>query len=1193
MAQSNRGRVNDGFEILAQALDAFLTRVIAVDDNSSWIDILELTDNQRSNGRGRQEYSATDPQCSLRFITEGTTNRFRSNWWPLRRYLDRPEEALASELRETRNLWAHNAAFNVDDTYRALDTMQRLATAIKDKKSAEELAAQRNGVRIIQGRKEDEETSRTADINISGDNLQPWRQIVTPHPDVANGTFNASGFAADLHTVATLSTNDRHRSTGRHSARSDIEAGTDDNQVSAGADYTDPQRFFDRTYLTEGLKDLLTKALRRTAGDTNASPVINLQTNFGGGKTHSMLAVWHLFGRIDRASLPQDMQDLLATDELAQSLAPLDGQIPSNIRRVALVGTELVAAGKMTKPDGTVVNTIWGELAWQLGGAEAYEIVKDSDLSGTNPGENLRHLLESHGPAVILIDEWVAYARQLVGRTGLAGGDLSTQQTFAQSLAQAVAATPQCMLMVSIPASAEMKPGEYVDGMVDDEEIGGANGREALTALLQIINRQAEQWRPAESNESFEIVRRRIFEEVSDSDQEKIRLIAQTMRTFYAKNEASFPPDAVRPDYASKIERCYPIHPELFDRLYQDWATLPRFQRTRGVLRLMSTIVSELWRSENNSPLILPSDVPIGKPSVTNELAQYLDDNWKPVISTDVDGTVPHDIDNRSALFGPRRVTTRLARTVFFGAAPRTRGTGIESRYITLGTAVPGDKIGNFHSALSAMSNRSTHFYENNSQYWFDTATNITSEVRERAEALSTEDINGELSSRLQALTDEWNRTHRNSVKVLCTPASNGDILDEEQLRLVVVPPTHPVDSGASAGAAGEWARSATNNVGLKPRTFKNTVVFLAADARRIESLSDGVRQYLAWSSVQRDREKLDLTQSTASQAATQSKKTAQTVDDRLMDTYQWVLEPVKSSDSTYNYVDLDHQAIHGGNDIIQRAIDKLQAVSAFATQQAPTLIANALIQHTNGAWQRTGHYRFGNLWDMYPKYLYMQRVLNRRVVEEGLRYADGGTFNLDDRPFAFADDVTVIDSEDFPRYENLRWPEDGSDLPPGALPNSLLVVTPDAARAQFRRDIEERQRQMTDATDGPDATTGDGSGSSGVSRGDQSGGGGETTGTGERPGDGNTPGTVPTPGASTSTRFTATFELPVSGGVSRYAMIDDEVLSHLRDLASAGGAVSITVDVEATDPDGFSPTVQKMINGSIAEMSDADGNFE
>ncbi|WP_334143819.1 DUF499 domain-containing protein [Corynebacterium nuruki] len=1186
MAQSNRDRINAGFEILADSLNRFLTRVVHIDDNSSWIDILELTDSQRSGSRGRQEYSAGDPQCSLRFITEGTTNRYRSGWRPLRKYLDRPEEALASELRETRNLWAHNKSFTTDDTYRALDTMFRLATAMKDTEAAKKLSAQRNGVRILLDRKEEEDANRSAEINVAGEGLQPWREIVTPHPDVANGTFNASGFAADLRTVAGLTRNNRVASSGRHAAEDATT--TAPSPVSASPEYTDPQLFFERTYLTEGLKDLLSKALDRISGDEKASPVINLQTNFGGGKTHSMLAVWHLFGDLDTDRLPQDMQDLLDGDE-----------IPTGVRRVALVGTDLVPSGGMAKPDGTVVNTIWGELAWQLGGAEAYELVKGADQSGTSPGGKIRDLLAAYGPAVILIDEWVAYARQLVNRTDMAGGDLSTQQTFAQTLAEAVAATPRCMLLVSIPASAEMKPGEFVSDMVDDEEIGGANGLEALTALLQIINRQAEQWRPAEANESFEIVRRRIFQEVSDEDQEKIRLIAATVRTFYSRNEKNFPADATRPDYQSKIERCYPIHPELFDRLYQDWSTLPRFQRTRGVLRLMSTIVSELWQSENNSPLILPADVPLAKSAVANELTQYLDDNWKAIISHDVDGAVPRGIDAGSSLFGPRRVASRLARTVFIGAAPRSRGTGIESRYINLGTAVPGDKVGNFHSALEALANQSTYFYENSGRYWFDTARNITSTVRERSKALTSEDVNKEISDRLQTLADSWNRKNRARVKVINSPANTGDILDEENLRLIIVPPAYPVASSNTLGTAGDWIRSAVTNSGLKPRTNKNTLIFLAADARRIESLSDGVRQLLAWQSVKDDADKLDLTVSTINQATSNIGRWNQAVDDRLEDTYQWVIEPVESTDSSLGFVDLDHEAIHGGNEVIPRAVTKLQNMGAFVTQQAPTLIADSLNRYTNGRWAEQGFYPLGELWDMYPKYLYMQRVLGRGVIEEGLRAAGEGTFNLGDRPFAFADSVTGSGEDAV--FANLRWPDTDSWLPGGALPDTLLIVHPDAARRQFQR--EEAERKAKEASRQADAGSIPAADSAAVS----------TPATGFKPGTGEDRDPVTTtasfPGGAGSTdssgeseatsteakktRFTATFHLSPSGGMGKYAMIDDEILRHLRSIEASGGSVSITLDVDASAPNGFDNQICDMIDGSLAEMNNAEGSFE
>src|SRR5690606_13269328 len=137
------------------------------------------------------------------------------------------------------------------------------------------------------------------------------------------------------------------------------------------------------------------------------SPVVNLQTNFGGGKTHSMLALYHLFSGTDAKRLPNELQELVA-DAGNPDLSSLE------VKRVALVGTYLKAGSPIIKDDGTEVRTIWGELAWQLGGREAFDMVAADDASGTSPGESLRTMLQKYGPALILIDEWVAYARQLV-----------------------------------------------------------------------------------------------------------------------------------------------------------------------------------------------------------------------------------------------------------------------------------------------------------------------------------------------------------------------------------------------------------------------------------------------------------------------------------------------------------------------------------------------------------------------------------------------------------------------------------------------------------------------------------------------------------------------------------------------------------------------------------------------------------
>lgn len=163
-------------------------------------------------------------------------------------------------------------------------------------------------------------------------------------------------FAADLHLVA---------------------------QGRGVAEYADPVEFFRRTYLTEGLHTLLTRALRRLGG-IGGVPVVDCQTNFGGGKTHSQIALWHLFSGLPLEAFPQEIQDLARSAEVES--------VPK-ARRVALVGTKLSPGQPSVKQDGTKVFTLWGELAWQLGGAEGYALLADADRSAKSPGEHLDLLL--------------------------------------------------------------------------------------------------------------------------------------------------------------------------------------------------------------------------------------------------------------------------------------------------------------------------------------------------------------------------------------------------------------------------------------------------------------------------------------------------------------------------------------------------------------------------------------------------------------------------------------------------------------------------------------------------------------------------------------------------------------------------------------------------------------------------------
>jgi len=312
-----------------------------------------------------------------------------------------------SELRECRNKWAHQEAFSSDDTYRVLDSAGRLLTAVSAPQADEIEKMKMELLRLRfdeQVRSEKRKSAGSAIESAAADRLKPWREVVTPHKDVASGRYQQAEFAADLWQV--------HLGEGT-------------------AEYRDPVEFFRRTYLTESLKRMLVGAVRRLAGE-GGDPVVQLQTNFGGGKTHSMLALYHLFSGTS-------LTDLAGIDAILQEVGM--ATLPS-VRRVVLVGNRISPGNPVTKPDGTVVRTLWGELAWQLGYAaggineakKAFSRLAADDERATSPGDVLRELFVTYGPSLILIDEWVAYARQLHDQSDLPAGSFETQFTFAQVL---------------------------------------------------------------------------------------------------------------------------------------------------------------------------------------------------------------------------------------------------------------------------------------------------------------------------------------------------------------------------------------------------------------------------------------------------------------------------------------------------------------------------------------------------------------------------------------------------------------------------------------------------------------------------------------------------------------------------------------------------------------------------------------
>lgn len=1128
MAISNRDRIGQMLDVLSPVLDKFIAEAVAGDlqPGASWTALVAARDLKK--GIAGKDYNPLDVQVQMRMLTENIAHQVKPGWYPFDNKLSRPQQSYASELREVRDNWAHMKSFSDDDAYRALDTAERLLAAVNAPTAAGEVTKIRLNLRRVTADKDDKRTLKNAVVNPESAGLQPWREVLQPHADVATGNFQASEFAADLYKVAT-------------------------GDAGQGRDYADPIEFFSRTYLTEGLRDLIGRAVRRLSGDNNASPVINLQTNFGGGKTHSMLSLWHLAGHTPLGDYPQDVQELL--------LANGYGSVPDHVRRVAIVGNHFAPSGE-TKPDGTVVRTIWGELAWQLGGAEGYAIVANADQSSSPPGAALHTLLAKYAPAVILIDEWVAYARALYGvdptdhNSKITGGSFDNQFTFAQSLTEAAKGTSGVMLAISIPASESGPDGQAAAG--NTEEVGGAHGIEALKRLQNVVRRVADQWRPASSDEAYHIVRQRLF---VTPDARALASIGATARAFvemYRKYSDDFPREARDAAYEDRIKRTYPIHPDLFDRLYEDWSSLERFQRTRGVLRLMNTVIHALWVGEDAGPLIMPGSIPLSTSAVNSELTQYLQDSWKAIIDADVDGpnSEPAKIDNEKPLFGQRSLTKRLARTVFFGAAPTIGSShkGIETQRVFLGTATPGDVPGNFHSALNQLGDRATYFYSGQGKYWYDLQANISRRAKDQAERLHKEDVWAEIARRLAGQA----KTRGSFAGVHVCPEENADIPDTDEARLVILHPKVYHKKSADSGAV-QFAQKAIEHRGTANRLNRNMVVFLAADEDRMGELDSAARDFLGWSHVLDNSDELDLTQNQKNQATERKRVANDTVESRLLVTYQWALLPVQpdAPSPQRTGVTITATKVEGqATSLAERVSRRLGSDGNLSTQQAAASIRLALTRVPQ-IWA-AGHIELGALWKLYARYPYMPRLRDRAVLNAGIK----------DLPMIWEQDAFALASsydDNAGRYVGLWLPGDADASP--APTDSLLLVQPKLAIAQ--RDIEASDQRNLSTAEELDEI--------------------DRSRTGARRAD-TKQGTSAAGHVAAKTRFFGTRPLNSDRYASDFKKIADEVLAH---LSGAGVQLNVRVEIEAINPSGFDEAKVRVVSENTTTLKFEQAGFE
>ena len=327
--------------------------------------------------------------------------------------------------------------------------------------------------------------------------------------------------------------------------------------------------------------------------------------------------------------------------------------------------------------------------------------------------------------------------------------------------------------------------------------------------------------------------------------------VARAFYDLYRTQHQEFPPECRDADYEKRLKAAYPIHPEIFDRLYTDWSTLVKFQRTRGVLRLMAAVIHSLWEKGDRNPLILPANIPIDDPRVQFELTRYLTDNWVPVIEKDVDGpnSLPLRLDGEVPNLGKFAACRRVARSIYLGSAPTATAAnlGLEDRRIKLGCVMPGESPAIFGDALRRLSGAATYLYQDAARYWYSTQPTVTKIAEDRAEQLkrNPDAVSKEIDKRLRA--DLRNEGDFRRIHPL--PQSGQDVPDDLDARLVVLGIDYPYSRDPQS-AAEVMAQAILESRGNAPRLYRNTLVFLAVDKTRLQDLDEAVRRYLAWESI-------------------------------------------------------------------------------------------------------------------------------------------------------------------------------------------------------------------------------------------------------------------------------------------------------------------------------------------------------
>ena len=710
------------------------------------------------------------------------------------------------EIREVRNAVAHHdREIEQNDALKTWIHLQTIANILKMTELEAEIIKLKENKTAAEIKHESSENEIASNPQSAIQNpslTMPWFRVVTPHLDIRQGRLDESVFAANLAEVAL--------GTGREI-------------------YANPILFFEKTFFTSGLKSIAKTVIKGLNGQEDAeNRVMSLQTGFGGGKTHTLISLFHLTRLGKNAANSESVKELIS----ATGTPEFDA---ANIA-VFTNTTNDAANGRMTA-DGVHIQTIWGEMAYQLGGKAAFEIVRKNDEQMISPAGLFKQVLEKSKPALILIDELADYCVKASARK--AGNSTLADQTisFMQELTEAIAGTNNCVAIITLPASVE--------------EVGNtAQAHQILGSLEKRVRRVGADTKPVADEEIYEVIRRRLFEDIGDPA--NIEAVASKYMQTFQENWMEMPSHATKSDYKEKIKKSYPFHPELIDVFRVRWASNHDFQRTRGVLRLLAAIISDLWKRQNSlsgaNLLIDAGDVNFANlDALSGQLKRLYGNGFDAVITADVSGSTSNafKIDSNRNEYGKHCLAEGIASVILmnsFGTNGANRGVSVKD--IKLNLLEPeGFNHNSINGALDELENAGHYLYYTKSgqdrRYWFYTNPNINILINQAKGDINNHDIEAEILERI-------NRKSRFVEKFNVLVHPTGDIPEQQKLTLVILNPQFHADESNIAANTRKYIEQIATKKGSGERIYRNTLLFLGVTNYGLTHLLVAVKEYLA-----------------------------------------------------------------------------------------------------------------------------------------------------------------------------------------------------------------------------------------------------------------------------------------------------------------------------------------------------------